>query len=262
MSSLEKLVQQWVANPSFLVRRGLSGAKGKVGLLVFGARPTPELYIKMARFKGENESIAEEGAALTQVNEMLSGGPLEGTVPKICFSDSLEGRRVLGLSGMGGFSMLSEILGQRNARRRQSLQFLEMGYSWLSEFRKTGWAHGDFCPKNLLVAGERLNVVDWEYAFPEAGPTFDLFYFSLKFGFWLFGQDREDGRRHAFFKTFLERNWLSARVKEELSPLRDLRESFLEPLEFQARKEERRTGVAENFWVELLEYAREFVGEI
>ena len=247
MTSLLVTLEKYVPNPSFILRRGLSGQNGKVGMAVFGESTTPELYLKIARFKGLNESIRREKEVLEQVHRE--------SVPKIIFFKEIDGRDVLGLEGKPGFSMLSQILGQEDRRQEQSLKFLEMGFDWLKEFRKTGWAHGDFCPKNLLVDGDQLNVVDWEYAFPDAKPTFDLFYFCLKFGFWLFGQDREKGRRYAFKKTFLEENWLSNRIKRELKEFKGMREYFFESLEFQAKKEEARTGIKDNFWVDLLNYA-------
>ena len=234
---------------SFILRRGLFGKEGKVGRLVFGKSSTPELYLKIARFKGPNESIRQEKKVLEQIRGE--------SIPKIIFFEERDGRDVLGLEGKQGVSMLSQILGQENRRQKQSLKFLEMGFDWLKDFRKTGWAHGDFCPKNLLVDGEKLNVVDWEYAFPDAKPTFDLFYFCLKFGFWLFGQNREDDRRYAFSRTFLEDNWFSNRIKKELEEFRGMRGHLFESVEFQAKKEEVRTGIRDNFWVQLLEYANE-----
>lgn len=248
MTNLFVTCKKWVPNPSFILRRGPSGKDGKVGMLVFGKSPTPGLYLKVARFKGPNKSIRQEKRVLEQIQGEL--------IPKIVFFEEVDGRDVLGLSGKSGFSMLSQILGQENRRQKQSLNFLEMGFSWLSEFRRTGWAHGDFCPKNLLVDGDHLNVVDWEYAFPNAKPTFDLFYFAYKFGFWLFGQGREDGRRYAFKKAFLEDNWFSNRIKRELEGFRGMSDCFFEPLEFQAKKEEMRTGVKDNFWVDLLDFAK------
>lgn len=241
-------------NPSFILRRGLPGKDGKVGILVFADSKTPKLYLKISRFRGQNKRIRREYKVLSEMQ-------LE-SAPKIIFFEEIEGRDVLGLEGKPGFVMLSHILGQGDRRRDQSLRFLEMGFSWLSEFRKTGWAHGDFCPKNLLVDGDRLHVLDWEYAFPGAKPTFDLFYFCLKFGFWLFGQDRKDGREYAFFKTFLEDNWLSCRIKRELEGFRGMTDYFFEPLEFQAKKEAERTGKAENFWIDLLRYAQKHREEI
>lgn len=249
MTNLFVTCKRYVPNPSFIFRRGLSGRDGKVGLLVFGESPAPELYLKIARFKGPNQSIRREKGVLEQVQGE--------SITKIVFFEEIGGRDVLGLEGKPGFSMLSQILGQENRRQEQSLKFLQMGFDWLKDFRQTGWAHGDFCPKNLLVDGEKLNVVDWEYAFPDAKPTFDLFYFCLKFGFWLFGQDREDGRRYAFKKTFLEENWFSSRIKKELGEFKAMEEHFLEPIRFQAQKEYERTGVKDNFWVDLLEYADE-----
>ncbi len=249
MTDLKKYVEKYVPNPSFVLRRGLSGRDGKVGMMVFGASSVPKLYLKIARFKGPNKSILREKEVLEQIQGEF--------IPKITFFEEIDGRDVLGLEGKDGFSMLSQILGQEDRRKKQSLKFLEMGFDWLREFRQTGWAHGDFCPKNILVDGEKLNVVDWEYAFPKAKPTFDLFYFCLKFGFWLFGQNKEDVRRYAFKKTFSEENWLSNRIKKELEEFRGMGEHFFEPIEFQAKKEEARTGVKNNFWVELLEYAHE-----
>lgn len=247
MTNLFVICKKYVPDPSFILRRGLSGQDGKVGLLVFGASSTPGLYIKIARFKGPNEGLRREKEALEKVQGE--------SIPKVLFFEEINGRDVLGLEGKPGFAMLLQILGQENRRQKQSLKFLKMGFSWLREFRRTGWAHGDFCPKNLLVDGERLNVVDWEYAFPNAKPTFDLFYFAYKFGFWLFGQNREDGRAYAFQKTFLEDNWFSGRIKRELEEFRGMNEYFLEPLEFQAKKEEERTGIKNNFWVDLLDFA-------
>lgn len=247
---------------SFILRRGLSGKDGKVGMLVFGESATPELYVKIARFKGENERIRKEKEVLDQVRLTLKNSPLLESVPKIIFFEKKDGRDVLGLEGKPGFVMLSEIFGQGDRRQERSLKFLKMGFSWLSEFRKTGWAHGDFCPKNLLVDSGRLNVVDWEYAFPNAKPTFDLFYFCLKFGFWLFGQGQENGRRYAFLKTFLEENWFSHRVKKELLEFGEFQNHFLEPLEFQAVKEEERTGIKDNFWIDLLNYGKAHEEEI
>jgi len=246
---LNGYIEKWVPNPSFILRRGLSGREGKVGILVFGESEAPKLYLKVARFKGPNKSIRREKGVLEQVQGE--------SIPKVVFFREIEGRDVLGLEGKPGFTMISKILGQEDQRKNQSLRFLEMGFDWLKNFRKTGWAHGDFCPKNILVDGDRIYVVDWEYAFPNARPTFDLFYFCLKFGFWLFGQGRAHGRRYAFWKTFLEDNWFSKRVKEELEEFGRMRVYFLEPLEFQAKKEEERTGVKDNFWWDLLRYARE-----
>ncbi len=253
-NNLHTHIQKHVPSPSFILRRGLSGENGKVGLLVFGESPTPELYVKIARFKGSNQRIRREYEVLSQIKPPFA--------PKIIFFEEIDGRDVLGLEGKPGLVMLSQILGQENRRQKQSLKFLEMVFAWLSQFRKTGWAHGDFCPKNLLVDGERLNVVDWEYAFPNAKPTFDLFYFCLKFGFWLFGQGREDGRRYAFQKTFLEDNWFSRRVKKELGGFKELKEYFFEPLDFQAQKEYERTGIKNNFWVDLLDFAKDHKEEI
>jgi len=221
---------------------------------VFGESATPELYLKIARFKGPNKSIRRENEVLEQVRGE--------SIPKVTFFEEIDSRDVLGLEGKQGFSMLSQILGQEDRRQEQSLKFLEMGFDWLREFRKTGWAHGDFCPKNLLVDGEKLNVVDWEYAFPDAKPTFDLFYFAYKFGFWLFGQGREDGRRYAFKKALLEENWLSDRIKRELKEFKGMREGLFESIEFQAKKEEQRAGIKNNFWVDLLNYANANRGKI
>ena len=254
MNNIKKYVEKYVPNPSFILRRGLSGQDGKTGMLVFGKSSAPELYLKIARFKGPNKSIRREKEVLEQIQEEA--------LPKIIFFEEIDGRDVLGIEGKSGFSMLSQILGQENRRQKQSLKFLEMGFDWLKEFRQTGWAHGDFCPKNLLVDGEKLNVVDWEYAFQDARPTFDLFYFCLKFGFWLFGQGREDGRRYAFKKTFLEENWLSNRVKKELGEFRGMEEYFFEPIEFQAKKEEQRTGITTNFWIDLLDFTKTNRGRI
>ena len=249
MTSLLVTCKKYVPNPSFILRRGLSGQGGKVGMLVFGASSAPKLYLKIARFKGPNKSIRREKEVLEQIQGE--------SIPKVVFFEETDGQDVLGLEGKPGLSMLSQILGQEDRRREQSLKFLELGFDWLREFRQTGWAHGDFCPKNLLVDGERLNVVDWEYAFPDAKPTFDLFYFAYKFGFWLFGQGREDGRRYAFKKAFLEDSWFSSRIKRELEEFRGMKEYFSEPLEFQAQKEYERAGAKDNFWVDLLEYAHE-----
>lgn len=254
MNDIAKYVEGWVKDPSFILRRGLSGQKGKVGMLVFEEFATPKLYVKIARFRGPNRSIRRERGVLEKVQGE--------SIPKIIFFKESDGRDILGLEGKPGFSMLSEILGQEDRRRTQSLRFLEMGFSWLKEFRKSGWAHGDFCPKNLLVDGEKLNVVDWEYAFPDADPTFDLFYYCLKFGYWLFGQKRSNGRNYAFKKAFLEENWFSQRVKNELSKFKNLRKNFFAPLLFQVEKEFERTGVKNNFWVDLLDYAREHEEEI
>lgn len=241
---LNGYVEKYVPDPSFILRRGLSGKDGKVGMLVFGKRAVPELYLKIGRFKGPNEGLRREKEILEKIRGEL--------IPKVIFFEEINGRDVLGLEGKPGFLMISQILGQESKRQKQSLGFLEMGFDWLKKFRQTGWAHGDFCPKNLLVDGERLNVVDWEYAFPDAKPTFDLFYFCLKFGFWLFGQCGEDGRRYAFKKTFLEENWLSKRIKRELGEFKGMEKYFFEPIELQAKKEEARTGIKDNFWAELL----------
>jgi hypothetical protein len=249
MINIKKRIQEYVPNPSFILRRGLPGRDGKIGMLVFAASSTPKLYVKIARFRGPNRSIRREKEVLEKIQKE--------SIPKVVFFEEIDGRDVLGLEGKLGFPMLSRILGQGDRRQEQSLRFLEMGFDWLAGFRETGWAHGDFCPKNLLVAGDRLNVVDWEYAFPNARPSFDLFYFCLKFGFWLFGQGREDGRRYAFWKTFLEENWFSSRVKEELREFAGLRDHFFESIEFQARKEYERTGTRDNFWADLLGYARD-----
>lgn len=254
MTNLFVTCKKLVPNPSFILRRGLPGKEGKVGMLVFGESPTPKLYVKIARFKGPNKNIRREKEVLEQVRGE--------SIPRIIFFEEFNGHDVLGLSGMSGVSMLAEIFGQENRRQKQSLKFLKMGFAWLSSFRKTDWAQGDFCPKNLLVEKNRLNVVDWEYAFPDAKPTFDLFYFCLKFGFWLFGQGREDDRRYAFQKTFLEDNWFSRRVKKELGGFKELKEYFFEPLEFQAKKEEERTGIKNNFWVDLLDFAKAHKEEI
>ena len=254
MTNFKKYVEKWVPNPSFVFRRGLSGQDGKVGMMVFGESATPEIYLKIARFKGPNKSIRREKEVLEQVRGE--------TIPKVIFFEERDGRDVLGLEGKQGFSMLSQILGQEDKRQEQSLKFLEIGFLWLRKFRQTGWAHGDFCPKNLLVADEKLNVVDWEYAFPEAKPTFDLFYFCLKFGFWLFGQNKEDGRRYAFRKTFLEDNWLSKRIKRELEEFKGMKEYFFDSIEFQAKKEEARTGIKNNFWIDLLDFAKVNRGRI
>ncbi len=247
-SNLTLCIEKYVSHPSFIFRRGLPGRDGKVGMLVFGRSAKPELYIKISRFKRPNQGIRRE----KEVLEKIQGA----SIPKIIFFEEIDGWDVLGLEGKPGFTMLSQILGQESRRQKECLKFLEMGFDWLREFRKTGWAHGDFCPKNLLVDGKKLNVVDWEYAFPNARPIFDLFYFCLKFGFWLFGQNREDSRRYAFSKSFLEENWLSNRIKRELEEFKGMEKDFLEPLKFQAQKEYERTGIKDNFWIGLLTYAR------
>lgn len=249
-------------NKTLIIRRGLAGRGGKVGILVFGEKPGPELYLKVGRYRGENVSLEKEAANLKMISEVLSGSGIARSLPEVRFAGDWERRSAVGLSFLPGKSMQALILGREDWERASSLKLLEVGYRWLSEFRKTGWAHGDFCPKNLLVEGDRLNVVDWEYAFPNARPTFDLVYFSLKFGYWLFGQNCSDGREYAFSKTFIEPNWFASRVKEELAPFADLKPFFWEPLEFQAQREAERTGVGKNFWVTLLDYARSHQGEI
>lgn len=257
MNPLVGLVEKYVTHPSFVVRRGLAGPQGKVGLLVFGKTGTPELYVKVSRFKGPNPGIEKEHANLQQLHQLLPDNSLDESLPEVKFFENSSGRIVLGLSGMTGSPMINEILHRGGKGVEGSLRFLEMGYAWLDEFRRTGWAHGDFCPKNLLVDGDHLNVVDWEYAFPKAAPTFDLFYFSLKFGYWLFGANRKDGREYAFAKTFLEPNWLSRRVKRELDHFPSWRSDFALPLQFQAEHEVECTGITKNFWVDLLDFARQ-----
>lgn len=66
----------------------------------------------------------------------------------------------------------------------------ELAVDWLAAFHKKsggtpegiGWIHGDFTISNLLFHGNRLSVVDWEFAANYKNQAIDLFSFIFDLG--------------------------------------------------------------------------------
>ena len=71
----------------------------------------------------------------------------------------------------------------------------ELAVDWLAAFHKKsggtpegiGWIHGDFTISNLLFHGNRLSVVDWEFAANYKNQAIDLFSFIFDLGGKIFG---------------------------------------------------------------------------
>jgi len=76
---------------------------------------------------------------------------------------------------------------------------------------------GDFWPRNLIMNGGTLGVVDWERFQPRSAPFSDLFMFPTSYGLsypWRLGCWAEP--QAAFYATYLGRNWLTRLVREYL----------------------------------------------
>jgi len=76
--------------------------------------------------------------------------------------------------------------------------------------------HGDFCRQNILVSGNKINIVDWIFAERSTLPLFDFIYFLITY----YLQKRKDYGLNsyivAFKNTFFELNPYSGLVKRFL----------------------------------------------
>jgi len=77
--------------------------------------------------------------------------------------------------------------------------------------------HGDYWPGNFLVSSGRIGVIDWEgFTYPD-DLFHDIFFFTSTYAlFYPWHGWGSCSPEEAFSLGFIERNWLSARIKETL----------------------------------------------
>ena len=104
----------------------------------------------------------------------------------------------------------------RSTRERQMIeQAIETAHRLRGERLPLVAQQGDFWPRNLLVHGGRVGVVDWERFHPCCAPFADLLMFATSYGLsypWRWGRWADPVA--AFRATYLSRSWLARCVRE------------------------------------------------
>jgi serine/threonine protein kinase len=116
-----------------------------------------------------------------------------------------------------GVSLTEVLVKARRARdRTKAASALHSAIDWLREFHNAtairpafGGCHGDFKPSNVLLASNRVSVIDWEL-YAEAPQEFDFWHLAAYAGFTCAGRHDLAGFRAAF----VEPTWISRLVRE------------------------------------------------
>jgi hypothetical protein len=189
------------------INRGTLGIEQKMSVLAYDPVSGDEFFIKYAESEIARGNVDNEGKVLAQLNHL-------DFVPKLNQQASEEEYSLI---------QTSILKGERLTKQKVDDQILDVLSQLSSQKVKTDrifaselqycFAHGDFCPWNMMLDKDQLNVFDWEMAgiYPLG---YDLFTFIFQTSFLLSAQ-KSIGKVlqenltliEKYFKIFKIKNW-------------------------------------------------------
>jgi hypothetical protein len=160
------------------INRGTEGIEQKMSILAYDPVSSDEFFMKYAESEIAQKNVANEGKVLAQLKHL-------DFVPKL-----------LQLAQETDYTLIQTNISKGKRLRKQkveaqilnilillSKQKVNTDRMFSSEL-KSCFAHGDFCPWNMMLDGSQLNVFDWEMAgiYPLG---YDLFTFIFQTSFLL-----------------------------------------------------------------------------
>ncbi len=201
-------LKPYISSSSVLAfNRGSNGVEQKISILGVDKANNSEFFIKYADSEVARINVNNEGAILQQIEQLDFVPKLKQHVNETYFT----------------FIATSILKGVRVAQQNINEQVLDV-LKTLSELNiittkktsselKTCFAHGDFCPWNMMLHHQKLQLFDWEMAgtYPLG---YDLFTFIFQTSFLLTPQKKITETKttaspliNQYFKTQGIDNW-------------------------------------------------------
>lgn len=147
------------------INRGTEGIEQKMSILAYDPVSGEEYFLKYAENEISRKNVDNEGKVLTQLNHL-------DFVPKLYLHVSETDYTLIQTNILKGERLSTQKVDEQilEVLIELSKQNVNTGKTLVSELQCC-FAHGDFCPWNMMVDGDRLNVFDWEM-----GGTYPLGY--------------------------------------------------------------------------------------
>jgi hypothetical protein len=203
-------IKQYVTPSSILAfNLGTLGVEQKITVLGVDKLTNSSFFIKYATSEIACQNVTNEGVVLQQLSHLQF-------VPRL-YLDSKENNE---------FSLIktSVLNGVKVKQRQVDAHTLEILFSLAeqnikssrdySSCLKSCFAHGDFCPWNMLINDGNLKVYDWELA-GQYPLGYDLFTYLFQYEFLVYGKmrfenilDENSKMIQAYFQHFKITDWL------------------------------------------------------
>lgn len=206
LNNIKKYLKE---NSISVFNRGTPGHDQKITVLSIDLKTREEVFIKYAATDVARKNVRNEGAVLNQLNHL-------GFVPKIIKNVINNTYTLIITDVLKGERFKSSILDERILNilfqlSKQELDIKKKSYGKL----KTCFAHGDFCPWNMMEFDGSIKVFDWEMAgvYPLG---YDLFTFIFQTSFLLYPKKKSEDIIQemnqlisTYFSEFGIDNWIS-----------------------------------------------------
>lgn len=176
---INQLQQHLPANSIIAFNRGTRGEEQKTTILGFNPQTKKEFFIKYAESPMAQANVKNEGIILSQLKHL-------DFVPQLQLQVSEKGYTFIQTNTLKG-----ERLSNQTLENNELIQVLiQIGKQKVATDRtystvlETCFAHGDFCPWNMMKTRGKLKVFDWEMAgiYPVG---YDLFTYLFQTSFLL-----------------------------------------------------------------------------
>lgn len=189
--------------------RGTQGVEKKTSILGFDRKNNQEFFIKYADTEIPQRNVNNEGVILKQLVELEFVPQLQQHINTADFT----------------FIETSVLKGERVLNQKIDKQLLDILFV-LSQLKvnttreyttdnKTCFAHGDFCPWNMMLNNNKLQIYDWEMA-GEYPLGYDLFTYIFQTAFLLTPKkqiekiiEEQSNLIANFFKLQEDKEWLT-----------------------------------------------------
>lgn len=202
-------LKPYISSSSILAfNRGSSGVEQKTSILGIDEANNTEFFIKYADSEVARNNVNNEGAILQQIEYLDFVPKLKQHVNEAHFTfiatTILKGERV------SQQNINEQLLGVLKTLTELNITTTKNATSEL----KTCFAHGDFCPWNMMLLHQKLQIFDWEMAgtYPLG---YDLFTYIFQTSFLLTPQKQLAEIRttaspliNRYFKTHGIEEWL------------------------------------------------------
>ena len=152
-ASIRKIVG---TEPLMAFNKGTVGPEQKITALAI--KNKNEFFIKYGQTDIAKENIANEHFILKQISHLEF-------VPKVLDFFDDEHNTLLMTNVLKGNRLSKTSLDERLINKLNTIARQEVGYiKFTKSSLKTAFAHGDFCPWNIMIKDDNILIYDWEMA--------------------------------------------------------------------------------------------------
>ncbi|WP_111709970.1 phosphotransferase [Lutibacter citreus] len=142
----------------FAINKGTIGVEQKISIIAYDSISGEEFFMKYAESEIARKNVDNEGKVLAQLNHL-------NFVPKLYLQASENDYTIIKTSivkgnPLGKQKIDEQILGVLIELSKQHLNTDRI----FATKRKSCFAHGDFCPWNMMLDSGKLYIYDWEMA--------------------------------------------------------------------------------------------------